>query len=271
MKKILIPTDFSPNAHSAATYALSLFGDSATYTLVNAYQVPHSGSTMLISISDILKRDSEQLLKEELIRLEDEFPQLADRISMVAEMGQADTALRKLAVNNGHDLIVMGTKGATGLKSVLIGSVAANVIQQVPCAVLAVPATAEARSPKRILFAADDHTLSLDRCPEMLAFVADRCGSEVLILNVMKDGERADTGGRRPINGFDAIPHSFHFESGKDVGSTITKFAIDSKVDLMTMVRRKKDLFSNLFGHSNTRDMMQTTRLPLLVLPSDQQ
>jgi len=269
MMKILIPTDFSDNAFNAARYALTLFGDSARYTLVNAYQVPHSGSTMLISIADILKRDSEQLLKEVLIKLEDEFPHLTDHFSIQAEMGQADIVLKKLVVTNGFDLVVMGTKGATGLKSVLIGSVAANVIQHVPCAVLAIPDATELRTPQTILFAADDHTLNRDRCPEALAYIAGRNDSKVLILNVLKENESAEAGNRTPVNNFDGIAHTYYFENGSDIGETITDFAMEKEVDMMAMVRRKKDLFANLFGKSNTREMMQRTKLPLLVLPND--
>lgn len=269
MMKILIPTDFSENAHQAARYALALFGDSAYYTLVNAYQVPHSGSTMLISIADILKRDSEQLLKEQLGRLEDEFPNLTSNLSILAEMGQADIVLKKLVGGNGFDLVVMGTKGATGLKSVLVGSVAANVIQQVSCAVLAIPDSCEPRSPQTILFAADDHTLNRDTVPEALAYVANRNAAKVLVLNVLKEGESARAGNRTPVNNFGGIAHTYYFESGNDVGQVIAEFAEKKDVDMMAMVRRKKDLFANLFGKSNTREMMQRTKLPLLVLPND--
>jgi nucleotide-binding universal stress UspA family protein len=38
----------------------------------------------------------------------------------------------------GADLIVMGTHGRTGLRRVLMGSVAENVVRRAPCAVLTV-------------------------------------------------------------------------------------------------------------------------------------
>lgn len=269
MKKIFIPTDFSENAQKATRYALGVFGDTAHYTLVNAFQVPHSGSTMLISISDILKRDSEELLKEELIRLEDEFPHLINNIGVVAEMGQVDIVLRKLAAKGDCDLVVMGTKGATGLKSVLVGSVASNVIQNVPSAVLAVPAETHAQAPSAIVFAADDETLTRDSCPDALAYVAGLKNSKVMIVNVLSEGESSRADGRKPSNSFDGIDHSFHFETGKDVGKVIAEFAKTNNADLVAMVRRKKDLFSNLFGQSHTREMIQAAKMPLLVLPND--
>ncbi len=42
------------------------------------------------------------------------------------------------AKDNQADLIVMGTHGKTGLKHILIGSVAERVIQRSPCPVLSI-------------------------------------------------------------------------------------------------------------------------------------
>jgi len=271
MKKILIPTDFSDNAQHAARYALGLFGDSATYTLVNAYQIPHSGSTMLISIADILKRDSEQLLNEKLLRLENEFPHLSTAISVRAEMGVTDIVLRKLVDDQGFDLVVMGTKGATGLKSILVGSVASNVMHNVACPVLAVPDKVATRSPETIVFAADEATLQVDHCPDALRYITQCSHGKVKILHVVKAPEKVVAGSleRMPMNTFDGVPHSYHFEEGDNVGETIATFAMKYNAGMIAMVRRKKNLFSNLFGRSNTNEMIQRAALPLLVLPND--
>jgi len=44
-------------------------------------------------------------------------------------------------------LIVMGTTGASGLKEVMLGSVASGVIQHAQCAVIAVPAAEKCNTP----------------------------------------------------------------------------------------------------------------------------
>jgi nucleotide-binding universal stress UspA family protein len=268
MKNILLPTDFSDNALNAARYAMHLFGDTANYVLINAYQVPHSGSTMLISIADILKRDSEQLLQDMRGTLEDEFPGLKEHISILAEMGQADTVLARLADRGECSMVVMGTKGASGLKSVLIGSVASNVIQRVACPVLAIPSGVRPTVPTKILFAMDDESLQRDSCPPAITYIASRGNAKVMILNVLSESEDdvLKAKQRTPINVFDGVEHSFHFEKGLDIGETIVNFAKTNHVDIIAMVRRKKDLLSNLFGQSKTREMIQQLELPLLVL-----
>jgi nucleotide-binding universal stress UspA family protein len=44
----------------------------------------------------------------------------------------------KYAEEQGADLIVVGTKGRTGLKKILLGSVASNVVTYAPCTVMVV-------------------------------------------------------------------------------------------------------------------------------------
>ena len=45
-----------------------------------------------------------------------------------------------VAADQGTDLIVMGSVGSTGLSRILLGSVASNVIRQLPCSIVTVKA-----------------------------------------------------------------------------------------------------------------------------------
>ena len=58
-----------------------------------------------------------------------------------AERRDGDAATEILAAANASkaDLIVMGTHGRTGLKRLVLGSVARNVLQHATCSVLVVP------------------------------------------------------------------------------------------------------------------------------------
>jgi nucleotide-binding universal stress UspA family protein len=267
MKQILIPSDFSANAKLAEQYAITIFGSDAEYTLLNSFEVPHSGATMLISIADILQKDADQLLHVERDSLLAQFPDLT--LKTVSAIGQPAFAIKKHTQTEGIDVVVMGTKGATGLKGILIGSVAANTMSELKCPVITVPESTNLVVPKKILFAADDQCLTEGKLPDELVKLANKWGAEVLILNVVAPGEMKHVGNatgdeRKPIGVFENVNHSIHFISDADINSGIQSFMKEHKVDLLAMITRKTDLISNLFGLSNTKGMMMTASLPLM-------
>ena len=84
-------------------------------------------------------------------RLSKESREILDRAKERAEQGniscetivhiggQPHEYIVREAKNRDADLIVMGTHGRTGLKKLIIGSVAERVIAHAPCAVLVTP------------------------------------------------------------------------------------------------------------------------------------
>ena len=49
-----------------------------------------------------------------------------------------DFDLGRVLVRYGADLVVVGTRGRTGMKAVLLGTVAERIVRESPCSVLAV-------------------------------------------------------------------------------------------------------------------------------------
>lgn len=269
MYSIIIPTDFSDNASKALDYAVNLFGTSSKYTLVNGYEVPHSGANMLISIADILEKDALQLLFDLRDQLISDHPELEGNIDVKAVSGAPNVAIRKLAETQDFDLVVMGTKGASGLKEVFVGSVASNTLNDVKIPVLAIPADAEVLIPKTILFAADDKCLADGKLPAELVELSNSTGAEVLVVNVVSEGDlkyvgNSDGQKNRPDGIFEGVKHSVHFVESSDVNAGIMKFIEQNKVDMLAMVTRKTDLFSRMFAKSNTKAMAMHTQIPLL-------
>ncbi|MCB9185402.1 MAG: universal stress protein [Flavobacteriales bacterium] len=269
MYNILIPTDFSENANRAISYAVNLFGTDSKYTLVNGYEVPHSGANMLISIADILEKDALQLLSDSRDRLLAQYPELKGNLDVRAVSGAPNVAIRKLTETQDFDLVVMGTKGASGLKEVFVGSVASNTLNDVKIPVLAIPGDADAVVPKTILFAADDKCLSDGKLPDELVDLSNSTGAEVLVVNVVPEGEMKHVGNSadqksRPDGIFQGVKHSVHFVESNDVNAGIMKFIGENKVDMLAMVTRKNDLFSRMFAKSNTKAMAMHTHIPLL-------
>lgn len=271
MYKVLIPTDFSDNAKRAARYAIHLFGKGAEYTLMNNYEVPHSGATMLISIADILQKDAMALLRDEKSALESLYPGMEGLISVHAEMGPTDMIVEKRTKANLHNLVVMGTKGASGLKAVLVGSVTANTMARTHCPLIAVPEGTPYKSPENIVLAADDRTLNEVDLPDLLANLCRLWGAKLTILNVVSAKEMVTVGNApevesKPINLFYGIAHTYAFVEASDPLQGIIDHVETHPTDLICMVNRKNDLLTRLLNRSTTGRMMLQTQVPLLAL-----
>ncbi len=149
MKKILVPTDFSGNASHALEAAAKLASKfNATLVLMHAntqavYAPPLAeyGNTVSFDMMDYSAAAAEELygLKKELTS----DPEFADlQIETVVEEGFLYSAIERVAKANEIDLIVMGTKGASGATEFFVGSNTEKVIRLSPCPVLAVPVDA---------------------------------------------------------------------------------------------------------------------------------
>jgi nucleotide-binding universal stress UspA family protein len=128
--KILIAIDGSKNSVRALKYAIRLAGklsEPAELLLVNAHD-----DIALRGASQFVGKDAVKGYLEELGRGEvKEATELAQKSKLAFEVklvrGQVAQAIAKSASDAGCDLIVLGSKGRTALKDLLIGSVAQRV------------------------------------------------------------------------------------------------------------------------------------------------
>lgn len=141
ISKILIPTDFSDSAQYALEYAIDL------NKLYNARLY------LLHVLQDFTDFSEFNLSPSMLPQLYAEFEQSATKrieeiiTTKIPSDMRCDTYILhgipffeiiQFARNEAVDLIVIGTRGRTGLKHVLFGSTAEKVVKKAPCAVLSV-------------------------------------------------------------------------------------------------------------------------------------
>src|SRR5690554_2253467 len=123
-KAILIPTDFSKNAWVVIQYAANLAIEAKSkLILVHAFVQ-----------NETAVKGQMNILSDELIA---EFPEV-DYLT-ICKMGNLNEVITQVAQKYPSKLIVMGTKGASGLKYVMMGSNTLNVVNQSTIPVLAVP------------------------------------------------------------------------------------------------------------------------------------
>lgn len=137
-KNILVPVDFSEHSLNAVRLAVEiarLFG--SQLTLIHIGVVPHVYSTELGlggTAGPLFSEMSQAAAAEQYHRLEkvarEEIPDSLKAETLVREGFPPEEILAQVEAG-GHDLVIMGTHGRTGLGRVLLGSVTERVVREI--------------------------------------------------------------------------------------------------------------------------------------------
>jgi nucleotide-binding universal stress UspA family protein len=142
IENILVAVDFSDSSKAALEYALSIADKfEAAVTLVHAvepyiYQDDLALGTTLEEIDARWNRKQ----KEKLEILRQSTVRNGTPSTVIVASGVAWTKIVETAKSRQADLIVIGTRGLTGLKHVLMGSTAERVVRHAHCPVMVVHA-----------------------------------------------------------------------------------------------------------------------------------
>ena len=140
IRTILVPTDFSAHAGAALEFATGLAKSlGARIHLLHAYSIPVQALTPYdFSIPPNVWEGIRAAAGQKLAELEEKVAAEGIEVSVHLSQALPTEAITTAAEELRADLIVMGTRGNTGLKHVLLGSVAERAIRTAPCPVLTV-------------------------------------------------------------------------------------------------------------------------------------
>ncbi len=272
MKTILLMTDFSDNARNAIKYGIQVFGNDVNYILLNTYFFMRK-SGHFKDITPMLLKESQEGLAKELKFIQNEFADLQNLdIKTLSENGEHSKVIDALNKKIGIDLVVMGTKGATGLKKAVFGSVASSIIHNTPTPVLAIPSEAIFRPMKTIAYATN---LEKNKNPNITApvkYLAKKFDAEIRFLHIVSDNhltkelkEELTSKFKHNFN-MDNIKTSLELIVAPEALEGIRSFCKENEVDILTVVPRHKSFFDRWFHKSVTQDLAFNIQKPLLAL-----
>ncbi|RMG78335.1 MAG: hypothetical protein D6714_18235 [Bacteroidetes bacterium] len=280
MKTILFPTDFSETANNAFIYALNFAKKTgASITTLHVYQLPDISS---IHLPHTLLEIYESIDLETFENYRDHVPvlrKIAEENGLndvpvyhMMEEGETIPTILAAAQKTKADLIIMGTKGATGLKEIFIGTIAGEVLEKASCPVLVVPekATFDGRI-DHIAMTTTFREVEIKALEQVLN-VAALFDAQVYCINV----DPFQSSNLEPrIEKFKALigeRPNLHCEILKnpDIEEAIAGFLEDHKIDLLAMLtRRRKNFIERLFSFSMTKKMAYHLHTPVLAMPQD--
>jgi nucleotide-binding universal stress UspA family protein len=140
VNRILVPVDFSDNAAPILEWAAHLAEEHGSRViLLHAYHLPVEfqqleGAYLPDDFWTHVRAETEQTLA----RYAEGLRAQGLEVETLAREGYPATVIEEEAERQKADLIVIGTRGHSGFKHLLLGSIAERVVQRAPCPVLTV-------------------------------------------------------------------------------------------------------------------------------------
>lgn len=277
MLRVLLPTDFSDNSFEAIRYAILLFKDvTCEFSLLHAYMPPiyHTeylvGSPGLIGLGDVIKETAVTNLGKLQKRLEDQFENNKHTFESHACLNTLPNQVNEMVEDKKIDLIVMGTKGATGAQEILFGTNTVHIIKKATCPVIAIPPNFAYEVPKEILFPTDYEVDYKSKPLDILLKIAKQHISSIEVLHVSYgyDLSEKQQKNKEKLDGIlKGVAHLFHNQPNQEVIQAINSFQLKHKMNLLVMVQNKHTFVERLFIEPVIKKIGFHITIPFMVIP----
>ncbi len=277
-KRILLPTDFSQNALNAVRYALDLYADQkCTFYFLNVYEVdgfsidgsayrPEPGQRSY----EIEKRKSEEAFDKliQILRLRSKNPNHS--YETVSTYNTLIDATKDIIAKRDINLIVMGTRGASGTRTDIFGTNAVSIMEGITeCPVLTVPQNLGFTPPKEIVFPTDYKSTFKRRELRYMINIAQIHGGSIRILHVKKSDKltTAQQHNKELLASIlTDVGHSFHELEDIAVHAGINAFIDSRDSDMIAFINQKRNFFSRMMSKPLVKELGYHSKIPVLVL-----
>ena len=167
-------------------------------------------------------------------------------------------------------MIVMGTKGKTGSRKKIFGTVSIDVMEKVRhCPVIVVPEIANIALPKEIVFPTGYKTPFKRRELNHLLDLARTCNASIRVLHVSthKKLNKAQLDNKKKLETyFEGVRYSFHTLNHLEIPRAINCFVQSRDSDMVAFINKKHLLFGSLLTHPLVKEIGYDSKVPLLAM-----
>lgn len=284
-EKILFPTDGSDGAAAAREHVLDIAEthDATLHVLYVADTNVHSATRVRGEVVDALERQGEEIVAETASAA---AARGVDTVTDVFQGGVPETIL-EYATEFGIDVVVMPTRGRTGLNRLLLGSVTERVIRSASVPVLSInPDAASQRYPYERVLVPTDGSETADRALDTGIDLANASDARLHVLSVVDvtslgvdvyseihiDAleERAESvieNARTSASDAGVASVEGTIEYGSAVHRAIRTYVRDHDVDVVVMGTHGRSGLDRWLLGSVTEKVVRTSPVPVLTIP----
>ncbi len=276
MKSILCPTDFSDQANHAVEagyYMAKKFNsnfhllhvvESDTDIDFNVGGAPGKGGrgmddNFFLKLIDVTRKRMDELVST---------PELQNiNVTSDVKVGKPFKFIFEEINSGKHDLIVMGTKGVSGFKEILIGSNTEKVVRKSPIPVLAVKEYVEESNFRNIVYAStfneDEHEL-ISRLKEL----QQAFGATLHLVRINTPNNfQTDWATRRKmmefVKTFNIMDYTFNIYNDAIEEDGIIYFAEEIDAGMIAMATHGRTGFAHLLSGSIAEDVVNYAKRPV--------
>ncbi|WP_420631647.1 universal stress protein [Candidatus Leptofilum sp.] len=261
---ILVPLDGSPLAETAVPVAT---------------QIAKQFNTPLTLVS-VAEDSAQSVQKAYLDGVATQWQNGSHGIQMAVQTGPVAKTIEQTAVAQNADLIIMSTRGHSGMRRLLLGSVAGQLVQQVTLPVLLLPPDLETAKPtqfRKILITLDG-SLYAERVLPYTLPIAQKFGSELLLLTVPQPNAE-ETLGLKMQQYLDSVAKFCNNEgvlakvclTGDDPAKTAIQLSQEANIDLIMLATHGRGSWQRMLLGSVADEIVRQANCPVFLVPIREQ
>jgi nucleotide-binding universal stress UspA family protein len=268
MKKILVPTDFSAEAHNAVIYASNLAKASqAQLILIHVKDEPEVRSAAEAGQAT----DHDYVLKV-FKNLKHSLEESGfDNVTYVMREGNLTMELSDFVQREAIDLVVMGTRPYHDLIEQISGSNTYELVEEGVCPVLVVPEGALFYAPEKILFAIDYEPIQNSATLNPLKELALRFGAKLDVVHVQeaiaKDKKEKKVVEELKKQMAPTTDIAFHVVLEDDIAHALHYYIEEHTPEILILISKKRGFIEGLLHYSIVKEMVHAPQIPILILP----
>ena len=280
MIKVLVPYDFSEQAQNALNFTTGL-ADKITgihVEVIHVMEVPYVSNIGTMGGGAEMPEIENQIffleLREKRAAQIEELKKAHEgknySFSAKLKLGNAFQSISESIVEENPDLVVMGSKGSSGMEEVLIGSNTEKVVRTATCPVVTVKAATDPGSLKKIVFASDFKEDN-DEIARRMKNLQGLFNAQLYFVVVNTPANFETT--RESIKRINLFAKTYGFEgvkaeiyNSRSEESGIIEFAEDIDADLIAMATHGRTGFLHLITGSIAEDVVNHAKRPVWTL-----
>lgn len=278
MIKVLVPFDFSKTANYALNFATGLASKYSNMEIVVLHiietPVATGMGTMgggLESVPDFQNQiyfmELIETRKRQMAEIDAKYEGSIFNLTTKVVLGSVFKSISETVSNQDPDLIIMGSKGASGLEEVMIGSNTEKVVRTATCPVVTIKAETDVAKMKKVVFASDFRD-SEEKVANRIKRMQSVFDAQFYFVIVNTPGNFETT--RESMNRIRTFVQKHHFENIKaevynslSEESGIIEFADDIDADLIAMTTHGRTGLLHLITGSIAEDVVNHSKRPV--------